>query len=239
MIFSSKRRAQEVLHYAHTFKENFRMPAQDFYSAVLKAIELRQIPNLQVQYHEFFEGGIQTFKRQYLRLVRDRLVFDICAAPFGTGFFFSCRLGVLPTRVSFVGILLILGGLTAAWGYVTKVLGIYLGSGSFLIVLLVLCWLLKNVDKFGLNELDMLLARIPLFGPIYERFFQTETYYREDTRKMYLETVPPIVQELVRKFTAAEGTVRPARSDEADPELRWAKRAAASKFGPGGSDGPS
>ena len=37
---------------------------------------------------EFAEGGILSGKRQYLRLRRERLVFDICSAPFGTSWFF-------------------------------------------------------------------------------------------------------------------------------------------------------
>jgi len=56
-----------------------------------------------------------------------------------------------------------------------------------------------------LANLDTTLIKTPLLGPVYERWFRKETYYREDTRVMYLETVPAIVKKLVEDVTAATG----------------------------------
>src|ERR1035437_8147573 len=57
----------------------------------------------------------------------------------------------------------------------------------------------------GLVELDATLLKLPLFGPVYERFFRKETYYREDTRLMYLTVVEGVVKKLVEQETAAKG----------------------------------
>jgi hypothetical protein len=43
------------------------------------------------------EGGLLSAKREYLRVRRKEFVFDVCAAPFGKGFFFSWWLGEIPS----------------------------------------------------------------------------------------------------------------------------------------------
>jgi len=42
---------------------------------------------------EFHEGGALSAKREYLRVLRREHIFDICAAPYGNGFFISWWLG--------------------------------------------------------------------------------------------------------------------------------------------------
>ncbi len=48
---------------------------------------------------DFAEGGTLLSKREYLRMTHEQLVFDICAAPFGTAYFFSCRFAQIPAVV--------------------------------------------------------------------------------------------------------------------------------------------
>jgi hypothetical protein len=209
MILSSKRPSTEILSYSYSFKENFKMPSRDFYEAALREMEVRQIPKLETSYQEFLEGGLQTDQREYLRLTRERMVFDICAAPFGTGFFFSCRLSILPLKVSVLGIVILLAALFQAWQALVDSTGKTGGSIVFgLSLVLVLCCM-QWISEMGLQEVDVFLTRLPVIGPLYERFFQSETYYRQDTRKMYTETVPAIVQGLVQQFTAAQGVGLP------------------------------
>jgi hypothetical protein len=64
---------------------------------------------------------------------------------------------------------------------------------------------LRNLVSLGLADLDTALLKIPLFGPVYERFFRKETYYREDTRLMYLTVVEGVVKRLVEEETSAKG----------------------------------
>jgi hypothetical protein len=47
--------------------------------------------------------------------------------------------------------------------------------------------------------------QLPLLGALYEIFFRRETYYREDTRLMYLDVIARIVQHQMEDFTRAAG----------------------------------
>ena len=71
------------------FLEDFRIASNDFYAAVEAELTARNIPDLTITRELFREGGLLSSKREYLRMRRERLVFDICAAPFGTSFFFQ------------------------------------------------------------------------------------------------------------------------------------------------------
>src|SRR2546425_2752428 len=48
-----------------------------------------QLPETALAKVEWSEGGIFSAKREYLRIERKELIFDICGAPFGRGFFVS------------------------------------------------------------------------------------------------------------------------------------------------------
>ncbi len=124
MFGQTKPKTPEVLSYWHELVENFHTSPQDFYAAVEKSLQERKVPGLDASRVEFAEGGLLSAKREYLRLTRERLVFDICAAPFGTSFFFSCRYAELPLVISpdavmailFI-LVLILWLFTHIWGW--------------------------------------------------------------------------------------------------------------------------
>lgn len=82
--------------------ENFNTSTMEFYAAVEQAIKPRQIPDYSVSRIDWREGGVLTARREYLRIKRGKLAFDICAAPFGTGFFFSWWLAELPPSHAFL-----------------------------------------------------------------------------------------------------------------------------------------
>lgn len=81
-----------ISHWYHLI-EDFQTSAQEFYTTVELAIKKRQVPNVKVFRVDWKEGGVFSAKREYLRVQWKEYVFDICAAPFGTGFFFSWWLG--------------------------------------------------------------------------------------------------------------------------------------------------
>jgi len=64
-----------------------------FYESLERAIETRQVPGAKITRVMYSEGGILTAKREYFRVRRKDLIFDICAAPFGNGYFVSWWLG--------------------------------------------------------------------------------------------------------------------------------------------------
>ncbi len=79
-------------HWYH-LTENLQESALTFYGAVEEAVKRRQLTDVKISRVDYREGGILSAKREYLRLQRKNLIFDICSAPFGTGFFVSWWLG--------------------------------------------------------------------------------------------------------------------------------------------------
>ncbi len=78
-----------VISHWSTLVENFQASPLAFYDAVEAALKRREIPATENSRVDYKEGGLLSAKREYLHVVREKLVFDICGAPFGTGFFFS------------------------------------------------------------------------------------------------------------------------------------------------------
>lgn len=79
-------------HWYHSI-EGLQESPQQFYSSLEQAINQRQIPNIKLSRVDYREGGVLSAKREYLRVCRKEHIFDICAAPFGNGFFVSWWLG--------------------------------------------------------------------------------------------------------------------------------------------------
>lgn len=77
---------------------------------------------------------------------------------------------------------------------------------------------LRNAVAMGFQDLDAALIKSPVLGPIYECWFRKETYYRIDTRLMYLDTVSNVVKELAEEVTCAKG-VKLVRQYEQAPIL--------------------
>ena len=75
-------------HWHHSFN-NLQESPQKFYNSLVEAISQRNIPGINISRIDYREGGVFSAKRTYLRVKRKEHIFDICAAPFGNGFFFS------------------------------------------------------------------------------------------------------------------------------------------------------
>jgi hypothetical protein len=69
--------------------DKLQFSSDDFYTLVEKLLTERQMPDTKVMRTNYHEASILSNKREYLRVERKEDVFDICAAPFGTGFFVS------------------------------------------------------------------------------------------------------------------------------------------------------
>ncbi|MFN7139407.1 MAG: hypothetical protein ACK4UN_08720 [Limisphaerales bacterium] len=201
-FFSPK---EEVIKHWYTPLDNFQFATPEFYGMIEKELQARKVPGLEISRVEFSEGGLLSDKREYLRLRRERLVFDICAAPFGTSYFFSFRFVELPLGIKPLELLIFFIGLGITFGILAQVFGTFTGFLLFLMLLVSGIWFLRNVISLGLKDLDATLLKTPVIGPIYEIFFRKETYYRQDTRLMYLTTVDTITKTLVDEVTAAKG----------------------------------
>src|SRR5438874_495355 len=98
-MFGFAKRKADVLSHWYVLMPNFNTAAKDFYHSIESELKAKEAPGLEMHSVEFAEGGLLSAQRQYLRMIRERLVFDVCAAPFGTEFFFSCRFAEIPATV--------------------------------------------------------------------------------------------------------------------------------------------
>jgi hypothetical protein len=209
--FFEKKQADVIDHW-YALIPGFNSSTKEFYEAVEKELKERQVPGLEISRVDFAEGGIMSNNREYLRMTRERLVFDVCAAPFGTAYFFSCRFAEIPAVVKLGEflVLIIVLCFSALIGLIffvkiLGVLGLMLFPFLLLASLVAAIYVMRNAVAMGLKDLDASLIKMPIVGPIYEAWFRKETYYRQDTRLMYCETVNAVVKAKVEETTGAKG----------------------------------
>ena len=187
-MFNFFKKKAEVLEHWISFADDFQFPSADFFAAIEKELVARQVPGLAMSRVEFAEGGLLSDKRVYLRMVRERLVFDVGAAPFGTRYFFSCRMAEIPAVIQLWQLAVVFVGLCLCTALFWKISDAFYGSILMLLSLGVGVYTLRNAVAMGFQDLDAALIKSPVLGPIYECWFRKETYYRIDTRLMYLDT---------------------------------------------------
>jgi hypothetical protein len=195
----------EVLSHWYTPVPHFSASTPEFYAAIEDELKEQKVPGLEISKVEFSEGGLLSEKRLYLRMTRERLVFDICAAPFGTNYFYSCRFAEVPAVVKLWHVIVLLITLNIVVGLFWRFLGFLNGTLLLCVCIALVAYLLRNAVAMGLHDLDATLIKTPVIGPIYEAWFRKETYYRQDTRLMYLTVVEGVVKKLVEEETAAKG----------------------------------
>src|SRR5690349_10875389 len=116
-VFGFENTRGEILDSWILFADSFSFPPQEFYAAIDKEMTARKIPSMEISREDFSEGGLLSDKRIYLRLFRERLALYTCAAPFGTGYFFSFRAIYVPALVrlwhilAFIVLFALIGGL--------------------------------------------------------------------------------------------------------------------------------
>ena len=175
--------------------ENVTVSPSDVYAAVEKCVEARKVPGLETTREFWHEGGAISAKREYLRFARERLVFEICAAPFGTGFFLSFRAAAIPLVIDPLVIFCFLLFFSAALAALVSLFGLVWGAILLVFGLCVLVFLMRTAVARGLANVDRALMKTPLVGPLYELFLRHDTYYRQDTSAMYVQAVQNAVSE--------------------------------------------
>jgi hypothetical protein len=213
--------------FSHWFvpMEGVHFSTVEFYDWVEAQLASRQVPRLKSKRVEYHEGGRLSDKRLYLRLARERFSFEVCAVPFGTGFFFSLRFVEIPRG----GWLMLLLWLLAAGVALALVAGFlyfltFEATGTFWLVLgavdaaaivglTVRGMRQRAVAKaagvavapgWTMPDFDSILLRLPVIGEFYE-WLRKDTFYRHDTRLMYQFVVCEVVRRRVEELIAARG----------------------------------
>jgi hypothetical protein len=201
----------QVVSHWHTQIEGFSTSALDFYELVNAGIARREIPDLKISQVEWKESGLGSGKRVYLRVSREHLNFDICAAPFGTGYFFSWWLARIPEvflDLAFLFGYLFVGGLL--FGIFAR--GIEGCSGILLAFVLYFGGLfgLGAYVRYGDAGLEPTVLSMPITGFLYQFVFRPDTYFNEDTALVFRESVHHAVLEAIDQVTSAQGIRGPS-----------------------------
>jgi hypothetical protein len=222
--------ANVISHWDQLF-ENFQASSQEFYRSFEQAVEGRSVPEIHSARVEHKEGNLVSAKREYLRMHRGKFAFDICAAPFGNGFFVSWWFTEPPLKFGFLYLLAFCVGLvimTNIVGSIALAMGMMIsgvGFGTFLSVCAVfvcvpgLLWLLGNALRTGVIQGESTVLAIPIVGRIYEWIFAPATFYSMDTAIMFQKAVHNAVLEVVDCMTAAKG-VRALSESERKPVMK-------------------
>jgi hypothetical protein len=195
----------EILSHWCKLIENLQTSSLDFYVAIEQAIKKREVPETVTSRIEHQEGGIFSAKRQYLRVERKNLAFDICGAPFGTGFFVSSWLSKEAAKGGifiFMGFLVACLILIAAFQFL---FGFFMGVLLWIVFIPCLALLLGHLINDGkIGGEDAILAT-PVLGGLYNWLFHPMSYYKQDTIQMYQAAIHAAVTEVVDEITKAKG----------------------------------
>jgi hypothetical protein len=224
------RRAVSSIVLAHWCKliNDLKASPLDFYRRLESLLYERQVPKLESAAVDWREGGLLSAKRRYVRFLRERITFDICAAPFGTGFFVSWRQGEVPLRLNFLGLFIVLAAVAGAgaWAfeeYRSQFLTnpqpfIWAGIGAVGLVLAAI-WLMRSAVSAGLADLDALLLHTPVIAGFYEKFLRPVTYYRYDLAEVYRQAIHGAILQMIDELTESQKLPR-LTEDERKPTLR-------------------
>lgn len=218
---TSERQAAQTKHntllrYLPRLVENLEYSPQQFYATLIANLHARKIPELEEEPVTIHQAGIFSPRRLYLQIRRERLVFEICAAPFGTGFFFSERLYDRRRDARWYHYV-ILGGLLACTGFLIVRSYGPLKTTLMLSGIILSLWFLMRLSLISsMRFLQDQFFDTPLLGPIYQSLFHPDTYYRQDSNACYAQAVHAAVNQTISDILQATGVHR-ADSPESEP----------------------
>jgi hypothetical protein len=213
---------KDVLVHWHKLVENLQTSSLGFYSSLEEALKRRKVHGLETSRIEWNEGGVLAPQREYLRITGERHSFDICAAPFGTGFFFSSWMTKTKARFVFLYLTfffvasLVIWKLfewmfRAMWEASPALVGVLLrfsvGSPFVLIPLsfLIVIWLIAVLARAGHYGPEAAILTVPIIGWLYAQAFVPETYYRVDTMLMFQSAVHAALLETINGLLTEKG----------------------------------
>jgi hypothetical protein len=220
-----------VISHWHQLFMNFHASSMEFYDSVEKRVAALSVPEIHDTRVEHKEGGLASANRQYLRMHRGKFAFDICAAPFGTGFFVSWWFTSPPLPFAFLytlgfifGIMITIDiafGIGMAIGAVMSgyAFGLFLGGCGAILGVPALLWLIGNGMRMGSIPGERTVLAMPFVGWVYERIFAPATFYAIDTGLMFQDAVHKVVLDVIDELTVNKG-VRALTEAERKPILK-------------------
>lgn len=207
-----------VSHWFQPYKL-FDTSPKDFYDGVERAVNERELPQLSFSRVVWKERGLLSANRLYLRIEWKRYICDICAAPYGTGFFFSYWLVLLPRVIT----LFHLAGMATTLGVLPVLLireiGMVRGLTALVFLVAFVGWLLRTGRLQLEHQLEEFLLGLTVIGPIWDRFWRPITYFEIDTASMFLSATHQAVLDVVDEVTKMKG-LEPLSDAERKPVMR-------------------
>jgi len=191
------------------------IPPSEFYELVTKEVIARNFPGVLFSRVFWKEEAFVGAKREYLRVQRARIVFDICAAPQGAGSFFSSWLCIVPPQISaahlignFVGMIFLI--------WLIPVAVVYLFALFFGVAI----WSkLSRVTAVNSFKSDFLLGLTGV-GPILKFFAELKpTYYQIDAAIIFQSLVQDATLTVIDRLCEQQNARRLTEQERA-PVLR-------------------
>ena len=193
-----------VISHWHKPFDNFQVSTQDVYRAVEAAVARRQLPDTKVSRIVYHEAGVLSAGREYLRFERKGQRMDLCAAPFGTGYFFSSWLSE-PTPSGLLYLMLFFAISLGLLWLIFYSLGFAMGLLASIVVYPLLFYVLGTAVRDGTIPAEPIVLAMPIVGKLYEVLLQPVTYYRMDTAFMFQSAVHSSFLEVIDGLTTAKG----------------------------------
>jgi hypothetical protein len=194
-IFARKRGSEAAIEHWYVPLDNFQFSPQEFYQRIEQELNARKIPGLKLSRLKLEESGILSDQREYLRVERERITCDICAAPFGTSFFFSFRFVELPPGITAAQMFGAFFIFCVFFGILGQFVGYVIAFLGFLVVLCGSVYAARDGIAAGFKD--------P--APSSGNASDAETYYQKDARLMFATTVRTVTEAVVEEVTASKG----------------------------------
>ena len=199
------KRVNHVISHWHVLIDNFNTSAQEFYKSVEAAIRERELPDITFSRHDFIEGGLLSTKRWYLRVERKFVAFDICAAPYGRGYFCSWWLTRLGPKHPILYILAFIVAFNVISFIINGLLGDMMNLFAWIIIIPLILYGLGRLVQAQVISSEEEVLMVPFVGWLYARFFNPVTYYSLDTAIMFREMIHSAVLEAIDELSTSAG----------------------------------
>lgn len=229
-MFGIIRRRKPIIH-AHWYVPllDFSSDPEAFYRAIEAEFTTRQVPEATLERIDFKQAGLASKRRLYLRIQRERMAVDLCSAPFGTSWYFSCRVAELPRILRVWELIVFVLGILGFFALYWHLFGLYLGGivlGASVLFLLIV---MLAGRTYG--TLDEFLIYLPVVGQLYEAYVRKDTYQQQDHRLIYGALVNTIIRTKVTEFCKAEGVEDPKFETVSNPDQVLSKKELAKYLG--------
>lgn len=210
------KRDEVVISHWYKLFEGIQESPKQFYHSIEEIIAQKELHEISTTRKNYFEGGPMSAQREYFRVSRRDLAFDICAAHFGKGMFVSWWLS---EDRSSKGVWILMGLLMVAFLLLYSLidqLGFVVGLFVGIIFLFAIFLFVSIYVHSGEIRMQDTLLEIPIVGPLYERIFHPVTFYKIDTALMFQESIRSAVSEALDKIMNDKG-IRALTEEEKAP----------------------